>query len=64
MGSNRIETNRQHERNILIRAPDSKQTQNLDFASREVVRKSDAPVPGVISSGCKTTGDPCILKAG
>ena len=42
MRSDGIETDRQYERNILVRAPDREQTQNLDFASREVVRKRDA----------------------
>src|ERR1700690_3739174 len=40
-----IETNRQHQRDIRVRAPDRQQTQNLDFASGEVFRKSDSTVP-------------------
>jgi hypothetical protein len=43
--SDGIETNRQYERNILVRPPDRKQTQNFDFASREVVRKRDTVIP-------------------
>src|SRR5450631_3096792 len=47
MGRNSIETDRKNQRYVLVRPPDSKQTQDLDFASREVVGKSDPTVPGV-----------------
>jgi hypothetical protein len=47
MGRHSIETDRKNQRNILVRPPNGKQTQNLDFASGEVVGKSDATVPGV-----------------
>src|ERR1700675_2047178 len=50
MRSNRVETDRKHERNILIRAPDGEQTQNFDFTSREVVGKRHATVSGVQQS--------------
>jgi hypothetical protein len=47
VGRDSIETDRQHQRNVLVRPPDGKQTKNLDLTSREVVRKSDTTVPGV-----------------
>src|SRR5258708_17518671 len=47
VGRDSIETDREHQRNILVRPPDSKQTQNLDFASREVVAISHTTLPGV-----------------
>ena len=41
MGRDRVETDREHQRNILVRPPDRQQAQNLDFARREIVRKRD-----------------------
>src|SRR5579859_8427 len=45
MRGNSIEADRQHERNILVRASDGKQAQNLDFANRKTVGKGDAMIP-------------------
>src|ERR1700733_973580 len=39
-----IEADCQHQRDVLVRPSYRKQTQNLDFASRELVRKRDTAV--------------------
>jgi hypothetical protein len=44
---NSIETDRQHQRHILVCPANGKQAQNLDLASREVVRKRDTPLSTV-----------------
>src|ERR1700720_4299992 len=45
MSGNCIEADRQYQRNIFIRAPDGEETQNLDFARREIIGEDDLPVP-------------------
>src|SRR5471030_2948435 len=40
--SHSIETDRQSQRDLLVRSPASEQMQNLDFARREVIRKHHA----------------------
>ena len=44
---NGIETDRQHQRHILVCPANGKQAQNLDLASREAVRKRDTPLSTV-----------------
>src|ERR1700675_477843 len=41
---NRIDAYRQYQRNIFIRAPDGEETQNFDFARREIIGKGDPTV--------------------
>jgi hypothetical protein len=44
VGRDSIETDRQHQRHILVCPADGKQTQNLDLPGCEVIRKRDTPL--------------------